>query len=344
MAFTPETKNAGDLVRSQDWNAAMDEIVRLENDKVDRAGDTIKGSLTVQGNVAVTGTVDGRDVSADGTKLDSHNHDGTNSQPIKHSFLNLDGGTNPHSTTAADVGALPASGGTVSGRTGFQVPKGGSNNAALMAVYGAFGAAFNPSSTMALGIWADEEAEYGLFVHHYGGGLNHALEVNYGKCYFSGGKEGFVTDRFINASGTTLRTGDVVKLRRTGPVRFHGDRNSIPTNKVTLADQENDSLVIGIVDTEAIPLYQSPDNRIDPEDPLSIVDGCEVMVVTLGAYAHCKVDATEAPIEVGDLLTSSNNPGHAKKAIDPKIGSIIGKALEPLAQGTGYIAVFVNIQ
>jgi hypothetical protein len=66
--------------------------------------------------------------------------------------------------------------------------------------------------------------------------------------------------------------------------------------------------------------------------------------VTLGAFAHCKVDAAEAPIQVGDLLTTSNNPGYAKKAIEPKLGSIIGKALQPLETGTGVISVFANIQ
>jgi hypothetical protein len=67
-------------------------------------------------------------------------------------------------------------------------------------------------------------------------------------------------------------------------------------------------------------------------------------MVTLGCFANCHVDASEGPIRVGDLLTSSANPGHAKKAADPKLGTVIGKALEPLAEGTGYIAVFVNIQ
>jgi hypothetical protein len=32
---------------------------------------------------------------------------------------------------------------------------------------------------------------------------------------------------------------------------------------------------------------------------------------------YCKVDATHAPIEVGDLLTTSATPGHAMKAADP---------------------------
>ena len=55
---------------------------------------------TISGNLAVTGTVDGRDVSADGQKLDSH--------------IGITSG-NPHGTTAASVGALPATGGTIQG-------------------------------------------------------------------------------------------------------------------------------------------------------------------------------------------------------------------------------------
>jgi hypothetical protein len=155
---------------------------------------------------------------------------------------------------------------------------------------------------------------------------------------------GHITDRFINRSGQRLRTGDVVKLKGTPIARFSGENNRIPLPEVILCDQENDSKVIGIVDSEAIPGPEVPDTRIGADDPTFIEDGGDLYVVILGTYAHCKVDATEAPIEVGDLLTSSKNPGHAKKATDPKLGTIIGKALEPLEKGTGYIAVFVNIQ
>ena len=51
-------------------------------------------------------------------------------------------------------------------------------------------------------------------------------------------------------------------------------------------------------------------------------------MVTLGAFAHCKVDADIAPIQVGDLLTTSPTKGHAQKVLDPQkaVGAIIGKA------------------
>lgn len=153
-----------------------------------------------------------------------------------------------------------------------------------------------------------------------------------------------IVDTFINASGQRLKTGDVVKLKGTPAPRFRGQQNKAPVAEVTLADQENDTTVIGIVDCEAVPDPGVPDTRVEPDDPTFIEDGGELYLVTLGVFAHCRVDATEAAIAVGDLLTTSTNPGHAKKATDPKIGAIIGKALDPLDDGVGFISVFVNLQ
>jgi hypothetical protein len=68
--------------------------------------------------------------------------------------------------------------------------------------------------------------------------------------------------------------------------------------------------------------------------------------VALAGRVCCRVDATEAPIDVGDLLTSSSNPGHAMKASDPTeaFGAVLGKALGPLRHGTGLIPILVALQ
>jgi len=71
------------------------------------------------------------------------------------------------------------------------------------------------------------------------------------------------------------------------------------------------------------------------------------LMVTLGAYAHCKVDADIAPIAVGDLLTTSSSRGYAQKlnlkgSIGP--GAIIGKALSSLKKGKGKISILVSHQ
>ena len=75
-------------------------------------------------------------------------------------------------------------------------------------------------------------------------------------------------------------------------------------------------------------------------------------LIAVAGRVPCKVDASYAPIEPGDLLTTSDTPGHAMKAQPVVIGGIeiyrpgttLGKALEPLDSGTGVIEVLVTLQ
>jgi hypothetical protein len=293
------------------------------------------------------------------TNGSAHDHSGGDGGPIKHSLVLKDDGRNPHGTTAADIGALPTAGGTVTGKLSATNVLNvwtsvGTNNPAVWVWHGnptaiwGLVSAVTPNLTSwsgahgaAVAAVSDIANIYGVYARAPAGTI--ALWVE-GTSQFTGAKTGYVADVFVNRSGQRLRTGDIVKLKGTPAVRFQGDDNKIPVSEVTLADKENDPMTIGIVDREAIPHPDHPDTRVGPEDPTYIEDGGELYVVTLGTYAHCKVDSSEAPIQVGDLLTSSANPGYARKAVNPQVGSIIGKALEPLQQGTGYIAVFVNIQ
>jgi hypothetical protein len=70
------------------------------------------------------------------------------------------------------------------------------------------------------------------------------------------------------------------------------------------------------------------------------------MPIALMGKVYCKVDASYGAIEVGDLLTTSLTPGHAMKADDPMkaFGSVIGKALQPLASGEGLIPILIALQ
>jgi len=69
--------------------------------------------------------------------------------------------------------------------------------------------------------------------------------------------------------------------------------------------------------------------------------------VALAGRVYCNVDATEAGVEPGDLLTTSATPGYAVKATDyvRAQGAILGKAMERLEQGErGQILVLVTLQ
>jgi hypothetical protein len=62
--------------------------------------------------------------------------------------------------------------------------------------------------------------------------------------------------------------------------------------------------------------------------------------------AFCKVDASYGPVQVGDLLTTSPTPGHAMRAADPLAshGAVLGKALQPLAEGQGLVPFIVTLR
>jgi hypothetical protein len=68
--------------------------------------------------------------------------------------------------------------------------------------------------------------------------------------------------------------------------------------------------------------------------------------IALVGKVYCKADADLEPISVGDMLTTSPRAGHAMKADDAAkaFGSIIGKALRPLAAGQGLVPILIALQ
>jgi hypothetical protein len=74
-------------------------------------------------------------------------------------------------------------------------------------------------------------------------------------------------------------------------------------------------------------------------------DGNRQPIALLGKV-YCKVDAQYGAIEIGDLLTTSDTPGHAMKVADPTsaFGAVIGKALRPLRQGRQLIPILIALQ
>ena len=68
--------------------------------------------------------------------------------------------------------------------------------------------------------------------------------------------------------------------------------------------------------------------------------------VALTGRVYVKADAAHGAIKPGDLLTTSDVPGHAMKVTDhaKSQGAILGKAMSALKEGTGLVLVLVTLQ
>lgn len=187
------------------------------------------------------------------------------------------------------------------------------------------------------GIWTDGESYFADYVT------------------FAAGKSGYVVDIALNDGNAPLEKGDVVVISGyDAPVV-----GNVPVVRVTRASAASATGVIGVVDVLYVPCDR-------PQESLQLGQACGgfepsvttiqpgqyLAVVTLGAYEAIKVDASSGPIRPGDPLTASPSTGYAMSATPLTLegitfyapGTIIGKALGSLDQGTGVIPVFISPQ
>jgi len=68
--------------------------------------------------------------------------------------------------------------------------------------------------------------------------------------------------------------------------------------------------------------------------------------VALSGRVYAMADTSNGPIQPGDLLTTSDRPGHCMKVTEPgkAQGAIIGKAMTGLTDGPGLVLVLVTLQ
>jgi hypothetical protein len=177
--------------------------------------------------------------------------------------------------------------------------------------------------------------------------------VVYGDMYVSGTKTGYVSDIVLNVDDEPLEPGDLVEITGSGdPVL--GD---IPVILVRKTRTAGSRAVLGPI---ACALEVEESEKLQAEHPTQGADGGEhavyriaraagsvasdeyAHVVTLGAFKMIKVDASYGAIQPGDLLVSSPNPGYAMRDDDPKVGTVIGKALGGLDWGTGTVPILVQ--
>ena len=135
--------------------------------------------------------------------------------------------------------------------------------------------------------------------------------------------------------------GDIAENYRAGEPVTAGDVVIISEGmNLVLSREAYDTRVAGIIAGD-------PSMRLTGGVPDS-----EGVPLAMVGRVSCHVDASYGAIQAGDLLVTSPTPGHAMKA-EPLLldgeplyrpGTILGKALEGLSEGTGVIEVLVTLQ
>jgi hypothetical protein len=177
----------------------------------------------------------------------------------------------------------------------------------------------------------------GVVVNASGGNLylgmtngTHKFRVDTnGVAYANGGFQSsgadFAESVAVRGARSGYEAGDLLQIAR-------GAHRSL-----VLAHSPYSTLVAGIYSTKPglLATPHSIDEKLDAEVPLAIV-----------GIVPCKVTAQNGPIQEGDLLVTSSQPGYAMKGTDRRrmLGAVVGKALEPMTAGTGVIQVLVTLQ
>ncbi len=152
----------------------------------------------------------------------------------------------------------------------------------------------------------------------------------------------------ISVTGNAIISGNIAAkyqdLAEWVPSRHHIVAGTVVildvtlNNAVTPSYRSYDTHIAGVVSAQpGVILGEGGDGK--------------VLVATTGRV-KVKVDASRHRIKIGDLLVTSGKPGVAMRSRPLKVGrtrihrpgTIIGKALEPLAKGEGEILVLLSLQ
>ena len=144
----------------------------------------------------------------------------------------------------------------------------------------------------------------------------------------------------VSSGASTVEPGDVMVIDPNNP------------RSISRSSQPRSTLVAGVYSTK--PGFIGSEREWDKpaadggEEPttLELEDMAsefnEIPLAVVG-ITPCKVSAENGAIRPGDLLVTSSTPGHAMRDDNPKVGTVVGKALGSLGAGTGVIKVLVTL-
>jgi len=198
--------------------------------------------------------------------------------------------------------------------------------------YGVYGHATNTGDTQNHGGYFKADGQRGTGIYAKGGEQGYAGEfdgpIRTTVLEITGGAD--LSEQFeirCTSSDSKPSAGMVVSIDPANP------------GKLLVSNKAYDRRVAGIIsgagDVSTGMLMGQRDSKADGKSP-----------VALTGRVYCCVDASSGSIEPGDLLTTSDVPGHAMKVTDfvKSQGATIGKAMTGLEKGKGLVLVLVTLQ
>ncbi len=203
----------------------------------------------------------------------------------------------------------------------------------------------------------NSDGRTGAWLYSYG-----SLYLGYGSSSSTGG-DGDIYIRNNTGSNTIILDGDTGRVtaerfQLTGgaDISEHFDISAtrdrmepLPGFLVSIdAENPGDLLVSRTAYDRTVAGIVSGANGINPGFTL-VQEGTETegqFPVALSGRVYAWADASQHSIVPGDLLTTSEIPGHAMKVTDHTLanGSVIGKAMSSLDEGKGLVLVLVSLQ
>jgi hypothetical protein len=209
--------------------------------------------------------------------------------------------------------------------------------------------ASSPSYPGSTGVFIEKVPNYGGAVYAYDYNANGPLSLALNS---PGGNVGIGTltpQNTLDVNGTTRTHSIIITGGADLAEPFKMGSQTVQKGSVVVIDAAHPGelkLSTSAYDTHVAGIVSGA-NGINPGIALQqegMLEGGQNVALTGRVYVLA--DATHDPIQPGDLLTTSDTPGHAMKVSDHARaqGAILGKAMTTLTEGKGMVLVLVTLQ